>query len=123
MIDIYESMKKLFALLLLAVLAGGVLQAAEPQSKVVTTFLVMMNGSQSKKEISKALKEQPGIRKVEFDMEAQTVVVTFDGHENTVSNLLKVFKKSGHTAAAMETGCFGDPNGCINAMKPDNIMP
>ncbi|MBP5259493.1 MAG: cation transporter [Paludibacteraceae bacterium] len=116
-------MKKIIAILLLALLAGGVAGAAEPQLKVVTTFLVMMNGSQSKKEISKALKEQPGIKKVEFDLEAQTVVVTFDGRENTVSNLLKVFKKSGHTAAAMETGCFGDPNGCINAMKPDNIMP
>lgn len=116
-------MKKITACLAALFLAAGVSLAAEPQSKVVTTFMVMMNGGDARKELSKALREQPGVKKVEFDMEAQTVVVTFDGGENTVSGLLKVFKRSGYTAAALETGCFGDPNGCINAMKPDNIMP
>ena len=38
------------------------------------------------------------------------------------ANHAKVFKNMGITAAALETGCFGSKEGCINSMKPENTM-
>ena len=73
-------------------------------------------------EVAKTLKKQAGAKKVETNLKDQTVIVTFSAEENTVSNLLKQFKQMGVTAAAMETGCFGSKEGCINAIKPDNLM-
>ena len=118
-------MKKLLLIALTLVFGWTLAYAgsADKDAKVTTTFLVMMNNKNAQREISKALKEEKGIKKVEFDRESQTVTVTFKADENTVSGLLKMFRRIGYTATAMEVGCFGDPNGCVNAMKPDNIMP
>lgn len=88
---------------------------------LTTTFLVVMPKSLAS-EVNKVIKKQPGVKKVETNLKDQTVIVTFSAEENTVSNLLKQFKQMGVTAAAMETGCFGSKEGCINAIKPANIM-
>ncbi len=88
---------------------------------LTTTFLVVMPKSKSI-EVTKTLKKQAGVKKVETNIKDQTVVITFSAEENTVSNLLKQFKQMGITAAAMETGCFGSKEGCINAIKPENTM-
>lgn len=88
---------------------------------LTTTFLVVMPKSLAS-EVNKVMKKQPGVKKVETNLKDQTVIVTFSAEENTVSNLLKQFKQMGVTAAAMETGCFGSKEGCINAIKPENTM-
>ncbi len=88
---------------------------------LTTTFLVVMPKSLSA-EVNKVMKKQPGVKKVETNLKEQTVVITFSAQENTVSNFLKIFKQMGITAAAMETGCFGSKEGCINAIKPENLM-
>jgi copper chaperone CopZ len=88
---------------------------------LTTTFLVVMPKAKSA-EVTKTLKKQAGVKKVETNLKDQTVIVTFSAEENTVSNLLKQFKQMGVTAAAMETGCFGSKEGCINAIKPENTM-
>jgi hypothetical protein len=88
---------------------------------LTTTFLVVLPKNKTA-EVKKTLRAQEGVSKVVVDEKQQTVVVTFSSDENTVSGLLKVFKSMGITAAAMETGCFGSKEGCINAMKPENTM-
>ena len=88
---------------------------------LTTTFLVVMPKAKAA-EVTKTLKKQAGVKKVETNLKEQTVIVTFSAEENTVSNLLKQFKQMGVTAAAMETGCFGSKEGCINAIKPENTM-
>lgn len=89
--------------------------------ELTTTFLVVMPKGKTT-EVKKTLRAQEGVSKVVVDEKQQTVVVTFSSDDNTVSGLLKVFKSMGITAAAMETGCFGSKEGCINAIKPENTM-
>ena len=102
-------------------LTAPVLAKKNDDVMLTTTFLVVMPKAKSA-EVTKTLKKQAGVKKVETNLKDQTVVVTFSAEENTVSNLLKQFKQMGVTAAAMETGCFGSKEGCINAIKPENTM-
>lgn len=98
------------------------MQAREDEAvELTTTFLVVMPKDKVST-VNKTLKRQEGVTKVETNVKEQKVIVTFNYDENTVSGLLKVFKSMGITAAAMETGCFGSKEGCINAVKPENLM-
>lgn len=91
--------------------------------RVTVTFLVMMDRDTNSK-ISKALKAQDGIISSKIDTQKQEVVITFDGKKNTVSNLQRMFAENGYTAQALETGCFGSPEGCLNAVHyTTNTMP
>ena len=116
-------MKKIIILLTSIILLFSPALAKKNNDDVMltTTFLVVMPKEKSA-EVTKTLKKQAGVKKVETNLKDQTIVVTFSAEENTVSNLLKQFKQMGVTAAAMETGCFGSKEGCINAIKPDNLM-
>jgi uncharacterized FlgJ-related protein len=115
-------MKKIILFLATIFLLIMPIQAKENESvELTTTFLVVMQKNQAST-VNKTLRKQEGVKKVEVKAAEQMVVVTFDAYENTVSNLLKVFKSMGITAAAMETGCFGSKEGCINAIKPENTM-
>ena len=100
---------------------SGTLAKKNDDVMLTTTFLVVMPKEKSA-EVTKTLKKQAGVKKVETNLKEQTVVVTFSAEENTVSHFLKLFKQMGVTAAAMETGCFGSKEGCINAIKPENTM-
>ena len=88
---------------------------------LTTTFLVVIPKEKSA-EVTKTLKKQAGVKKVDTNLKEQKVTVTFSAEENTVSYFLKLFKQMGVTAAALETGCFGSKEGCINAIKPENTM-
>ena len=115
-------MQKIIILLTSILLAvSPVLAKKNDDIMLTTTFLVVMPKEKST-EVTKTIKKQAGVKKVETNSKEQTVVVTFSAEENTVSNLLKQFKQMGITAAAMETGCFGSREGCINAIKPENTM-
>lgn len=115
-------MKKIILFFVTIFLLAVPMQAREDESvELTTTFLVVMTKNQAST-VNKTLRKQEGVKKVEVKTAEQMVVVTFNAYENTVSNLLKVFKSMGVTAAAMETGCFGSKEGCINAMKPENTM-
>ena len=115
-------MQKIIILLTSILLAASLVFAKKNDDVMLTTtFLVIMTKEKST-EATKTLKKQAGVKKVETNLKDQTVVVTFSAEENTVSNLLKQFKQLGVTAAAMETGCFGSKEGCINAIKPENTM-
>ncbi len=93
------------------------------KTQVTVTFLVMMDKNANSK-IPAAIKEQDGILESKIDTNKQEVVITFDGEKNTVSNLQKMFKDIGYTANALEVGCFGSPEGCLNATHPiPNSMP
>lgn len=93
------------------------------ETRVTVTFLVMMDKN-ANANISAALKSQNGILESKIDTNKQEVIITFDGAKNTVSNLQKMFKDAGYTANALEVGCFGSPEGCLNATHPiPNSMP
>ena len=114
--------KRGLLMLLLCGMSAMALQAKSDEPvELTTTFLVIMP-KQKAATVTKTLKKEAGVKKVETNLKEQTVVVTFSAEENTVSNLLKQFKLMGVTAAAMETGCFGSKEGCINAIKPENTM-
>ena len=120
-------MKQTILLLIIALLTSlGTYAAKSKKSddvKVTVTFLVMMDRDANSK-ITKALKDQSGILSSKIDTQKQEVVITFDGKKNTVSNLQRMFKENGYTAQALETGCFGSPEGCLNAVHyTTNTMP
>ncbi|MBQ2064484.1 MAG: cation transporter [Paludibacteraceae bacterium] len=121
-------MKKIFSIILIQALmltSLGVYAAKKKTDdvRVTVTFLVMMDRDTNAK-ISKALKAQDGIINSKIDTQKQEVVITFDGKKNTVSNLQQMFKENGYTAQALETGCFGSPEGCLNAVHYiENTMP
>ena len=115
-------MKKIIILLTsILLITTPILAKKNDDVMLTTTFLVVMPKAKSA-EVTKTLKKQAGVKKVETNLKDQTVVVTFSASENTVSNFLNLFKQMGITAAAMETGCFGSKEGCINAIKPENTM-
>lgn len=119
---LFIEMKKIFFYILLAtMLLAQPAFSKDDSVDLTTTFLVVLPKNKTA-EVKKTLRAQEGVSKVVVDEKQQTVVVTFSSDENTVSGLLKVFKSMGITAAAMETGCFGSKEGCINAMKPENTM-
>lgn len=113
----------LLTLLLFATSGYAKKKAADTDAEVTVTFLVMMD-KDAKSKISKALDGQDGILSSKIDTQKQEVVVTFDAYKNTVSNLQKMFKEAGYTASALEVGCFGSPEGCLNAKHYiNNSMP
>ena len=96
---------------------------AEKPQKITTTFFVnMLSSKDCKKKIIENMKLEEGIKKLQVDVEKQTVIITFMSDENTVSNLLKSFKKMGYTATAMEVSCIGSKEGCLNAIHPESTM-
>mgnify|MGYP003590431862 FL=1 len=96
---------------------------AEKPQKITTTFFVnMLSSKDCKKKITENMKVEDGIKKMEVDVEKQTVVITFMSDKNTVRNLLKSFKKMGYTATAMEVSCIGSKEGCLNAIHPESTM-
>lgn len=116
-------MKKIIILFTTALLLATPMWAKDDDPvELTTTFLVMMPKAKASS-VTKTLKKQEGVTKVETNAQEQKVIVTFVSDKNSVSNLISVFKQMGITAAALETGCFGSKEGCINAIKPDNWMP
>ncbi len=116
-------MKRIILLITTALLLAAPMYAKNDEPvELTTTFLVMMPKAKASS-VNKTLKKQEGVTKVETNVSEQKVIVTFMSDKNTVSNLIDVFKQMGITAAALETGCFGSKEGCINAIKPDNWMP
>lgn len=121
-------MKKITTLLILTFILLSVSASAARNKKstdveVTVTFLVMMDRN-ADANISKALKSQNGIISSKINTKKQEVVITFDGRKNRVSNLQNMFKEAGYTAQAVETGCFGSPEGCLNAVHhTTNTMP
>ena len=115
-------MKKIFLLLTAVLLLAAPMQAKDDEPvELITTFLVMMPKEKAST-VNRTLKKQAGVSKVEVNTTEQKVIVTFTSDKNTVSNLVNVFRQMGITAAALETGCFGSKEGCINAIKPENTM-
>jgi copper chaperone CopZ len=115
-------MKNLIALILFFCLFTIPSQAKNNDDVMLTTTFLVVMPKEKSAEVTKTLKKQAGVKKVETNIKEQKVTVTFSAEENTVSNFLKLFKQMGVTAAALETGCFGSKGGCINAIKPENTM-
>lgn len=115
-------MKKIIILLFSILLFASPIQAKNNDDVMLTTTFLVVMPKEKSAEVTKTLKKQAGVKKVETNIKEQKVTVTFSAEENTVSNFLKLFKQMGVTAAALETGCFGSKEGCINAIKPENTM-
>lgn len=110
-------MRKILVILLAILTAAPVVakkKKSDNDAEVTVTYLVMMDKNAESK-ISKALSGQDGILSSKIDTKKQEVIITFDAQKNTVSNLQNVFKNAGYTASPLEVGCFGSPEGCLNA--------
>ena len=115
-------MKKIIILLFSILLFASPIQAKNNEEVMLTTTFLVVMPKEKSAEVTKILKKQAGVKKVDTNLKEQKVTVTFSAEENTVSYFLKLFKQMGVTAAALETGCFGSKEGCINAIKPENTM-
>lgn len=118
-----------YLIIIMLTLSTGIVSAksskdSKGQEEVILedTFAVSMDSEMGRK-IKNAMKEQNGIKSVKLDMQEQQVVIQYQANANSTANLLQVFKKIGCVAVAMEQGCFGSKEGCLNARHPINWMP
>ena len=95
-------MKKLFLILAMAMVTM-VASAKDIQTVVVTTT-PQMHCENCEKRIKNNLRFEKGVKKIETDIEKQTVTITYDADKTTVDDLLKGFEKFQYTARVLKDG-------------------
>lgn len=88
--------RKVVALMLAAIIVSG-LQAKDIRTLSVTTTPAMhCEGCETR--IKENLRFEKGVKRIETDIDSQTVTITYDADKNTPDNLIKAFGKFGYTA-------------------------
>lgn len=89
-------MKKILMLLLLASFAFGVNAKDIKTLKVTTTPQMHCTNCETK--IKENIRFEKGVKRIETDIESQTVTITYDADKNTEENIIKSFGKFGYEA-------------------------
>ena len=89
----------LFAMTLVTIIA----MAKDIQTVVVTTT-PQMHCENCENRIKNNLRFEKGIKKIETDVEKQTVTITYDADKTTVENILKGFEKFKYSARVLKDG-------------------
>lgn len=71
---------------------------------VVVTTTPQMHCENCENKIKGNLRFEKGVKKIETNVEQQTVTVTYDADKTTVDKLLKGFTKFGYTARELKPG-------------------
>ena len=71
---------------------------------VVFTTNPKMHCENCEKRIKNNLRFEKGVKKIETDIEKQTVTITYDADKTTVDDLLKGFEKFQYTARVLKDG-------------------
>ena len=95
-------MKKIILLLVMTVVAITAL-AKDIQTVVVTTT-PQMHCESCENRIKNNLRFEKGVKKIETNIEKQTVTITYDADKTTIENLLKGFEKFNYTARVLQEG-------------------
>ena len=95
-------MKKVLSLLVMAIVAMSAM-AKDIQTVVVTTT-PQMHCENCENRIKNNLRFEKGVKKIETNIEKQTVTITYDADKTTVENLLKGFEKFKYSARVLKDG-------------------
>ena len=95
-------MKKFLLMLAMALVTMTAL-AKDIQTVVVTTT-PQMHCENCEKRIKNNLRFEKGVKKIETNVEKQTVTITYDADKTTVEALLKGFEKFKYSARVVEDG-------------------
>lgn len=95
-------MKKLF--LLIAMLLTMTVGLAKDIKTVVLTTVPQMHCENCEKRIKENIRFEKGVKKIETDVEHQTVTITYDADKTTVENLIKGFEKIKYQAREVKEG-------------------
>ena len=95
-------MKRIITALAMAVVASTAM--AKTIKTVVVTTTPQMHCENCENKIKGNLRFEKGVKKIETDVERQTVTVTYDADKTTVEKLLEGFTKFGYTARELKPG-------------------
>ncbi|MBQ9556103.1 MAG: cation transporter [Muribaculaceae bacterium] len=95
-------MKKVLSLLIMAIFALSAM-AKDIQTVVVTTT-PQMHCENCENRIKNNLRFEKGVKKIETNIEQQTVTITYDADKTTVEQLLKGFEKFKYSARVLKDG-------------------
>ena len=71
---------------------------------VVLTTVPQMHCENCEKRIKENIRFEKGVKKIETDVEHQTVTITYDADKTTVENLIKGFEKIKYQAREVKEG-------------------
>ncbi len=95
-------MKKVLSLFVMAIIAMSAM-AKDIQTIVVTTT-PQMHCENCENRIKNNLRFEKGVKKIETNIEQQTVTITYDADKTTVEQLLKGFEKFKYSARVLKDG-------------------
>ena len=95
-------MKKL--VLLTAILLTMTVGLAKDIKTVVLTTVPQMHCENCEKRIKENIRFEKGVKKIETDVEHQTVTITYDADKTTVEKLIKGFEKIKYQAREVKDG-------------------
>ena len=95
-------MKKIL-LLLIATLTMTMASAKDIKTVVLTT-VPQMHCENCEKRIKENIRFEKGVKKIETDVEHQTVTITYDADKTTVEDIIKGFEKIKYTAREVKDG-------------------
>ena len=95
-------MKKL--LLLFAMMVVAITAMAKDIQTVVVTTTPQMHCENCENRIKNNLRFEKGVKKIETNIEKQTVTITYDADKTTVEQLLKGFEKFKYSARVLKDG-------------------
>ena len=95
-------MKKL--VLLTAMLLTMTVGLAKDIKTVVLTTVPQMHCENCEKRIKENIRFEKGVKKIETDVEHQTVTITYDADKTTVEKLIKGFEKIKYQAREVKDG-------------------
>ena len=95
-------MKKL--IVLTAMLLTMIMASAKDIKTVVLTTEPPMHCEGCEKRIKENIRFEKGIKKIETDVEHQTVTITYDADKTTVENIIKGFEKINYNATEVKEG-------------------
>ena len=95
-------MKKILLLLITAFTMT--MASAKDIKTVVLTTVPQMHCENCEKRIKENIRFEKGIKKIETDVEHQTVTITYDADKTTVENIIKGFEKINYNATEVKEG-------------------
>ena len=99
-------MKRLIIFLMAVLPMAFVLTTAQAKTnKQKVVFHVDLHCQDCCDKIMKNIAFEKGVKDLEFDLEAQTVTVTYDANKTDVPTLQKAFAKIGKPATTQPAGC------------------
>lgn len=95
---------KRIILLFTTMMLVALLAAAKDIQTVVVTTTPQMHCENCEKRIKNNLRFEKGVKKIETNIEKQTVTITYDADKTTVENIIKGFEKINYDARELKDG-------------------